>query len=134
MANVDKTVVNIPLVREEGTVVTAIALTSDSANNDTETLIITPTGPANKIILIINEMAASTGGTMTVDCKAGGYWAALAMETVSVAVSTSVAIVFQAAAHKDMDDNTIEVMITPEVGSKLATNHGATYQIMQMPD
>ena len=134
MANVNKTVTNIPLIRETGVLVTAVALTSDVAANDTETLIITPTCPANKIILIINENNASTGGTITVTCAAGDYWMAKAMATVSIAVSTSKAIIFQAAMHQDKDDDTIKVVITPASGKKLVTNHGVTWQIMQMPD
>ena len=131
MANVDKTVTNVALVRETGTAVTAVALTSDAGNN-TETLIITPTCPANRIILIVNEV--SGGGTMTVNCAAGDYWMALAMTEVEVEKSTSKAFIFQAAMHKDKDDNTIEVVIAPASGKKLKTDHGATWQIMQMPD
>ena len=132
MANVDKTVTNVALARETGTAVTAVALTSDAAGDNTETLIITPTCPANRIILIVNEVLG--GGTMTVNVAAGDYWAALAMTEVSISASTSKAFIFQAAMHQDKDDNTIEVVIAPASGLKLKTNHGATWQIMQMPD
>jgi len=132
MANVDKTVTNVDLVREEGVVVTPTAFTSDVAANDTETLIITPTVPANRMIVIINEVSGA--GPLTVNIAAGGYWAALAMTEVEVAASTSVAIMFQAAAHQDIDDDTIEIVVAPATGEKLVTNSAATWQCFQVPD
>lgn len=133
MANVDKTVTNIDLIREEGVVVTPTAFTSDTSANDTETLIITPTVPGNWMILIINNVA-SDQGSLTVTCAKGDYWFAKAMDTVTILQNTDQAIVFQAAAHKDKDDNTIEFVVTPASGKKLVTNHGATWQCFQMPD
>ena len=132
MANVNKTVTNIPLVREAGTTVTATALTSDTSADDTETLVITPTGPGNRIIVIINNVSA--GGSMTAECAAGDYWAALAMSTVTIAQQTAVAIIFQAAAHKNKTDNKINLVLHPVSGGKLVTTHAATWQCFQMPD
>lgn len=132
MANVDKTVTNIPLVREEGVVVTAVAFTSDTTANDTETLIITPTVPANRMIVIITEVSGA--GPLGVNIAAGGYWAGKAMTAGSVAASTSEAFIFQAAAHQDMDDSTIEIVVSPATGEKLVTNSAATWQCFQMPD
>lgn len=131
MANVDKTVTNVQLIRETGVVVTAVALTSDVSANDTETLIITPTVPGNQMVLIINEI--SGGGAMTATCAAGDYWAGKAMSTVTIASGTSKAIIFDTAMHKDKDDNTFEVVIAPVAGGKLVTTHAATWQIMQFP-
>ena len=132
MANVDKTVTNIPLVREAGTAVTAVAFTSDTTANDTETLIITPTCPGNRIIVIISEVSGA--GPLGVNVAAGGYWAGKAMTAGSVAASTSEAFIFQAAAHQDMDDSTIEIVVSPHTGEKLVTSSAATWQCFQMPD
>lgn len=132
MANVDKTVTNIDLIREEGVTVTETAFTSDTSANDTETLIITPTVPANRMIVIIREVSGA--GPLTVNIAAGEYWAALAMDEVEVASSTSVAIMFQAAQHQDKDDNTIEIVVAPAAGEKLVTNSAATWMCFQVPD
>jgi len=133
MANVDKVVTNIPLIRESGVVVTAVAFTSDTTANDTETLIITPdVAPGNKIIVIISEVSGA--GPLGVNIKAGGYWAGKAMTAGSVAASTSVAFIFQAAAHQDMDDNTIEIIVSPHTGEQLATTSAATWMCFEMPD
>jgi len=146
MANVDKVVsvaeANLPLlVAETGVAVTAVAMTSDTSANDTETLIIIPRGACHKMVVIINELDASTGGTMTVNCKAGSYWAKTAMTEVDVAVSTSKAFVFEAAKHYGnvglgavaANDAKIQISITPATGKKLVTNHGATWQVFQLP-
>lgn len=131
MPNVDKVVTNVDLIREEGVAVTATPLTSDNAANDTETLIITPTQPGYRMVLIINNVSA--GGTLTVECAAGDYWFGKAMGTVSVLQETSVAIVFQAAAHKDKDTDAIPFVIHPVTGGKLVTTHAATWQCFQLP-
>ena len=131
MANVDKTVTNIKLVRETGVVVTPVAFTSDTGANDTETLIITPTGNGNDIIVIITEVSGA--GPLGVNIAAGDYWAGKAMAAGSVAASTSEAFIFQAAAHKDKDDNTIKIVVSPHTGEKLVTNSAATWQCFQMP-
>ena len=132
MANVDKTVTNIPLVREEGVDVTVTAFTSDVAANDTETLIITPTCPANRIIVIITEVSGA--GPLGVNVAKGGYWAGKAMVAGSVASSKSKAFIFQAAAHQDIDDDTIEIVVSPHTGEKLVTSSAAVWQCFQMPD
>lgn len=133
MANVDKVVTNVDLIREEGVVVTPTAFTSDTSVNDTETLIITPTVPGNRMILIINNVA-SDQGSLTVTCAKGDYFLGKAMGTVTILQNTDAAIIFQAAAHKDRGDNTIEFVVTPASGKKLVTNHAATWQCFQMPD
>ena len=132
MANVDKTVTNIPLIREAGVVVTEVAFTSDTSANDTETLIITPTCPGNRIIVIIREVSGA--GPLGVNVAAGDYWAGKAMAAGSVAASTSVAFIFQAAAHKDRTDNKIKIVVSPHTGEKLVTSSAATWQCFQMPD
>lgn len=146
MANVDKVVsvaeTNLPLlVAETGTLVTPVAFTSDTSVNDTETLVITPRGPCHKMVVIISENNASSGGTMTVRCAAGSYWAGKAMDVVDVAVSTSKAFVFESAKHYgnvglgtvDADEAKIQISVTPASGKKLVTNHGATWQVFQLP-
>ena len=133
MANVDKTVTNIPLIRESGVTVTKVAFTSDTTAGDTETLNITPTVPGNRMILIINNVATDQG-SLTVNCAKGEYWFAKAMPTVTILQATSQAIVFQAAAHQDKDTDLIAFVVTPASTKKLVTNHAATWQCFQMPD
>lgn len=132
MANVDKTVTNIALVREAGVAVTAIAFTSDTTANDTETLIITPTCPGGRIIVIISEVSGA--GPLGVNVAKGDYWAGKAMTAGSIAASTSEAFIFQAAAHKDKDDNKIKIVVSPHTGEKLVTSNAATWMCFQMPD
>ena len=144
MANVDKVVsvaeTNLPLlVAETGTLVTAVAFTSDVAGDDTETLVIVPRGPCHKMVVIINEV--SGGGDMTVNCKAGSFWAGQAMTEVTVASGTSKAFVFESAKHYgneglgavDADEAKIQVSVAPGAGLKLVTTHGATWQVFQLP-
>ena len=131
MANVDKVVTNIPLIREEGVDVTVTAFTSDVAANDTETLIITPTGNGNNIIVIITEVSGA--GPLGVNIAAGDYWAGKAMAAGSVASSKSKAFIFQAAAHKGRTTDTIKIVVSPHTGEKLVTNSAAVWQCFQMP-
>jgi len=147
MANVD-TAINLTetnlkqLVYETGTLVTPVAFTSDTSNNDTETLVITPSKGCRKLVVIINENNASTGGTLTVNVAAGSFWAGKAMTEVEIAVSTSKAFVFEGAKHLgnksgvsavDADEAKIQILVAPANGKKLATNHGATWQVFQLP-
>jgi len=92
MDNVDKVVsvaeINLPLLVEEtGVAVTAVAFTSNSSGDDTETLVITPRGPCHKMVVIINEV--SGGGDLAVNCEAGSFWAGQAMKEVEVASGKS---------------------------------------------
>jgi hypothetical protein len=143
MANVDKFVsvaeTNLPLLVEEtGVDVTAVAFTSD-VDNGTETLIITPRGPCHKMVVIINEV--SDDGDLAVNCEAGSFWAGQAMNKVDVESGKSVAFVFEAAKHYgneglgevDADEAKIQISVAPDTGKKLVTNHGATWQVFQLP-
>jgi len=146
MANVD-TAINltkenlVELALETGTLVTPQAFVSDTSDNDTETLVITPSKGCRKLVVIITETNASTGGTMKVDCAAGSFWAGKAMTQVSIAVSTAKAFVFEGAKHLgnesgvgavDADQAKIQIKVTPDSGQKL-TEHGATWQVFQLP-
>jgi hypothetical protein len=132
MANVNKTVTNVDLVRDTGTAVTATALTSDVAANDTETLIITPTVPAYRLVVIINNVAADQG-SLGITVTVGDYWMAKAMASVAVVQATAKAFMFTAARYQLKADSTIKVVIAPASGKKLVTNHAATWQCFQIP-
>jgi len=131
MPNVDKTVTNVDLIREEGVVCTVTAFTSDNAANDTETLIITPTRRGTQLVVIINEVSGA--GPLGVNVAAGDYWAGVAMTAGTVASSTSVAFVFEPAKHKDKDDDKIKIVVSPHTGEKLVTDSAATWQCFQLP-
>jgi hypothetical protein len=130
---------NLPiLVAEDGVVVTPVAFTANG-DNDTETLVITPRGPCHKMVVIINEVG--NGGTMTVNCEAGSFWAGQAMNKVDVESETSKAFVFEAAKHYgneglgvvDADEAKIQVSVAPATDQKLVSDHGATWQVFQLP-
>ena len=133
MANVDKVVTNVNLIEGTGVAVPVTAFTSDTSVNDTETLIITPTRPGCKLVLIINENGSGDQGAMSVTITAGDYWAGVAMAAVTIANTIKKAFVFEPAKYQAMADSHIHVKVAPYTGKKLATNHAATWQCFQMP-
>ena len=80
---------NITLVRNTGTVCTAVATAAD-----TTTLVCTPTKGTNKLVIILFNSAA---GAVTVDIAKGDYWAGKAMTQVSLAQNVPRAFVFESA-------------------------------------
>jgi len=131
MGSTNTDVTNVDLTRETGVDVTATAFTETTAD-DTETLTITPTRRGTQLVVIINEVSGDAG-TMTVDCAAGDYWAGQAMTQVEIAQGKSKAFVFEPAKHKDKDDDSIVLTITPASGKKVWTDHDATWQCFQLP-
>ncbi|MCJ7790524.1 MAG: hypothetical protein MUP69_10205 [Candidatus Atribacteria bacterium] len=135
LANVNKTVVNVDLELDTGVVVTPVAFTSDTTDGDTETLIIIPTRPGRKLVLIVNNVAGAQGN-ITLTCAAGNYWAAQAMTPVVVAQGTSKAVVFTPARYQittgiEATEGKIIVVVTPV--HQLVTDHTATWQCFQLP-
>lgn len=133
MANVDKVVTNVDLIRDTGVAVPVTAFTSDVSVNDTETLIITPTVPAYKLVVIINENGATDQGSLSVTVTAGDYWAAKAMAAVTIANTIKKAFMFTAARYQAKADSHIHVVVAPASGKLLVTNHAATWQCFQIP-
>jgi len=80
---------NISLVRNTGTVCTAVA-----TGADTTTLVCTPTKGTNKLVIILFNSASSA---VTVNIAAGDYWAGVAMTQVSLAQNIRRAFVFESA-------------------------------------
>jgi len=122
-ANMDVTIVD--LVRNTGTVAALTAIADDTVG-----LIITPTKPCRKLILIL----ANAGAAYTVDIVAGSYWAGQAM--TQVAMGTEVrAFVFEPARLLKYQVNTAAVVYDYRIKLVLsaAATTTTTYQCLQLP-
>lgn len=138
--NVDVTPAKLKL--EDGVLVTPTVFAS-TTNDEVTNLNITPSSASRKLVVVINENNASSGATMKVNCEAGSFWAGKALEETDVEVSTSKAFVFESAKHYGNvglvtepaipDEARIRVSVTPGSSKSLATNHGATWQVFELP-
>jgi len=116
---------NYTLVKNTGTICTKIALSADS-----EELLVTPTVPCHKVIVILE----STAGGQTVDIAKGDFWAGKAMTQVTLAANVPRAFIFDSARVFAWDLNNAEdaydYRITFTFGTPAITTG---YQIIQLP-
>lgn len=120
---------NTTLVSNTITTITDNPATS-SVVDATEVFTITPTKADQKVMIIIEN--GPTHGTVTYSIAAGGYWAAGAALTGSVAQAVSRAIVLEGAKYKAAA-GTIAITFTPASGKRLLTDHALVVQIIQLP-
>lgn len=117
---------NYTLVRNTGTVVTAIATAAD-----TTTLLITPTVSCNKLILILTNTAA---GAVTVDIAKGAFWAGKAMVQVSLAQNVPQAFCFESARVMTWEANVAATANAYRIKVVVAAAAVTTsYQVIQIP-
>ena len=121
---------NATMVLNTITTVTRNAATS-STIDQTEVFTITPTKSDEKVLIYIENVAADQG-TVTYSIAAGGYWAAGAALTGSVAQGVGRAIVLEGAKYK-AQAGTIAITFTPATGKRLLTDHALRVSVIQMP-
>ncbi|OUS72983.1 hypothetical protein B1748_23530 [Paenibacillus sp. MY03] len=121
---------NTTMVLNTITTVTRNAATS-STIDQTEVFTITPTKSDEKVLIYIENVAADQG-TVTYSIAAGGYWAAGAALTGSVAQGVGRAIVLEGAKYK-AQAGTIAITFTPATGKRLLTDHALRVSVIQMP-
>lgn len=125
MATVNIDATNYTLVANTGTICTKIATSSDTA-----TLIITPTVPCRKVVVIITD----TAGSQTVDVAKGAFWAGKAMTQVTLAANVPRAFVFESAKSMTWSLNnaadTYAYRIVLTFGTPAVTTG---YQVLQLP-
>lgn len=115
------TLTPINLVKD---VAKAVALTAIGVATTAETFELTPGVPCDRLILIFDNKA--TGHALGVSVSAGNYWqASLGANAFSVPLSTKKFLVLTGARHKDRDDNTIEIVMTPNGGADAQAELGA---------
>jgi hypothetical protein len=123
-------VTNTNMVLNTITTVTRNAATS-STIDQTEVFTITPSKSDEKVLIYI-ENVATDQGTVTYSIAAGGYWAAGAALTGSVAQGVGRAIVLEGAKYK-AQAGTIAITFTPAAGKRLLTDHALRVSVIQMP-
>lgn len=121
---------NTNMVLNTITTVTRNAATS-STIDQTEVFTITPTKSDEKVLIIIENVAADQG-TVNYSIAAGGFWAAGAALTGSVAQGVGRAIVLEGAKYK-AQAGTIAITFTPASGKRLLTDHALRVSVIQMP-
>jgi len=113
------------LVLNTGTIVVPVALDSDTVS-----LVITPTRPCRKLMLLVTN----GGAGYDIDIVAGGYWAGQAMTTVTMAAEVR-AFVFEAARFLKYQVNTAgsvyDYRIIVTFGAAATTT--TYYTVMQLP-
>ena len=113
------------LVENTGTIVTVIATSSDTA-----TLIVTPTVPCKKLIIIITD----TAGSQTVDVAKCDFWAGKAMAQVTLAANVPRAFIFESAKVMTWDLNNAEDAYAYRIILTFGTPAVTTkYQVIQLP-
>ena len=121
----DVTVTNVDLARNTGTVCTPLVLTAGNVSK----LVITPTAPCAKLVLLLQNTAATA---VKADVAAGDYWAGKAMTQVSVAQNTMRAFVFESAKNMKYvsgatANDKIEVNLTDGAADT------TLYRVIQLP-
>ncbi|MFD0673928.1 hypothetical protein [Cohnella sp. GCM10027633] len=116
----------------ENTITTATRNAATSSTIDqTEVFTITPTKADNKVLIYIENVAADQG-TLTYSIAAGGFWAAGAALTGSVAQGVGRCIVLEGGKYKAAA-GTIAITFTPASGKRLLTDHALRVTVFQMP-
>ena len=117
---------NYTLVRNTGTLVTAIA-----TGADTTTLLITPTVSCNKLILILVSSAATPG---VVNIDKGSFWAGKAMTEVTLVQNVPQAFCFESAKVMTWEANVAATESAYRIKVTLGTAAVTTsYQVIQLP-
>lgn len=120
---VDATMYNA--VKGTGTICTRIACSADTAQ-----LLVTPTVPCKKVIVILE----STTGGQTVNVAKGDFWGGKAMTEVTLAANVPRVFVFDSAEVFAWDLNNAEdaydYRITFVFGTPAVTTY---YQVIQLP-
>lgn len=106
-------------------------LATSSVIDATEVFTITPTVADEKVMILIENIATGQG-TITYSIAAGGFWAAGAALTGSVAQGLSRAIVLEGGKYK-AQAGTIAITFTPASGKRLLTDHLLQVGVIQMP-
>lgn len=114
------------LVMNTGTLCTATATAADTA-----TLIITPTGRCDKLVLILESSAATPG---VVNVAKGDFWGGKAMTEVTLAQNVPKAFVFESARLMTWDYNNAEDTYAYRIIVTLGTPANTTkYTVLQLP-
>lgn len=120
---------NTTLVVNTESVVTKNAATS-SVIDEAEVFTITPTKAGYKVV--ISMEIGGTHGAVAWSIAAGGYWAASAAMTGSLAQATTESIVLEGAKYKSAT-GTIVITFTPASGKRLLTDHALTVSVIELP-
>jgi len=125
MATVNIDATNYTLVNNTGTICTKIATSADTA-----TLIVTPTVPCKKVVIIITD----TAGSQTVNVAKGDFWAGKAMTEVTLAANVPRAFVFESAKVMTWDYNNALDELAYRIILTFGTPAVTTgYQVLQLP-
>lgn len=122
-------VTNSTMVANTITTITDNAATADTIDL-AEVFTFTPTKAGYKYLIEIDN--GPTNGTITYSIAAGGFWAAGAALTGSVAQATKRGIVLEGAKYKAAA-GTIAITFTPASGKKLLTDHALKVRAIQLP-
>lgn len=117
------------MVRDTGVVCTPLACASDGTTTSVEILVITPTRPGTKLLVVIDSI---TTYVPTITVAAGNYWCALALGATTVAANTSKGYTFTPARYQTKANSQIVFTITGNGTNSLAST--CTYMVIEMPD
>lgn len=103
---------------------------TSSVIDATEVFTITPTKSDQRVLIEIEN--GPTNGTITYSIAAGGFYAASAALTGSVAQDLCRGLVLEGSKYKSAT-GTIVITFTPASGKRLLTDHALVVRVIQMP-
>jgi len=120
---------NVTLEVNTVKVLAADAATETTANK-AEAFTITPTKAGRKILILVTE--TSNAGAITCSLGAGSeFWASDA-QTFTAATNKTSAFQIEDVARFLTSSDTIVLTLTPANGKRLATDHAATVQVIEL--
>lgn len=120
---------NVTLEVNTVKVLAADAATESNANK-AEAFTITPTKAGRKILILVTE--TSNAGDITCSLGAGSeFWASDA-QTFTAATNKTSAFQIEDVARFLTSSGTIVLTLTPANGKRLATDHAATVQVIEL--